>query len=325
MVNMAGIDLSWTEKYRPAKLSDVIGQEAIVEKLKAFVKVKSFPSMIFAGPAGVGKTTSAIAMAKELYAESINEAFLELNASDSRGIEVVRGKVKEFARTIPLSSGLVKIIFLDEADALTPEAQHALRRTMEKYSATTRFILGANYSSKIIDPIQSRCVVLRFKPLKEEHMRSYIKRISESEALDIDQKAIDALLYVGEGDLRRLTNIMQSAAVTEKKITENSIYEIAARAHPKEVVAMLRCALTGDFDKARNELNTLTLVHGMSGEDVLVQCYREAVTMDIEDKKKLKLIAQIGECNFRIVEGANDRIQLEAMLAKLAMQSDAKS
>ncbi len=324
MIFMAGIDLSWTEKYRPSRLSEIIGQEAIVEKLKAFVKVKSFPSMIFAGPAGVGKTTSAIAMAKELYGESINEAFLELNASDSRGIEVVRGKVKEFARTIPLSSGLVKIVFLDEADALTPEAQHALRRTMEKYSATTRFILGANYSSKIIDPIQSRCVVLRFKPLKEENMQNYIKRVAESEKLDVDQKAIEALLYVSEGDLRRLTNIMQSAAVTEKRITESSIYEIAARARPKEVIAMLRYALSGDFDKARIELNTLTLIHGMSGEDVLVQCYREAVGMEIEDKKKLRLIAQIGDCNFRIVEGANDRIQLESMLAKLALLGDGK-
>ena len=316
---MAEIDLSWTEKYRPSKLTEVIGQDSIVEKLKAFVKIKSFPSMIFAGPAGVGKTTSAIAMAKELYGESINEAFLELNASDSRGIEVVRGKVKEFARTIPLSSGLVKIIFLDEADALTPEAQHALRRTMEKYSATTRFILGANYSSKIIDPIQSRCVVLRFKPLKEEEMKAYIKRVGASESLDIDEKAVEALLYVCEGDLRRLTNILQSAAVTEKKITETSIYEIAARARPKEVIAMLRCALSGDFEKARIELNTLTLVHGMSGEDVLVQCYREALSMELEDKKKLRLIAQIGDCNYRIVEGANDKIQLEAMLAKLAL------
>ncbi|MGC8479330.1 MAG: replication factor C small subunit [Candidatus Micrarchaeia archaeon] len=313
------MDLSWTEKYRPSKLSEIIGQDAIVEKLKAFVKVKSFPSMIFAGPAGVGKTTSAIAMAKELYGESINEAFLELNASDSRGIEVVRGKVKEFARTIPLSSGLVKIVFLDEADALTPEAQHALRRTMEKYSAATRFILGANYSSKIIDPIQSRCVVLRFKPLKEDEMRSYIERIAASENLELDKKAIDALLYVSEGDLRRLTNIMQSATVTDKKVTESSIYEIAARARPKEVIAMLRFALSGDFEKARTELNTLTLVHGMSGEDILVQCYREAVSMEIEDKKKLRLISQIGDCNYRIVEGANDRIQLESMLAKLAL------
>ncbi len=316
---MEGIELSWTEKYRPAKLDEVIGQTAIVDKLHAFVKQQSFPSMIFSGPAGVGKTTSAIAMANELYGENIREAFLELNASDSRGIEVVRGKVKEFARTIPLSSGMVKIVFLDEADALTPEAQHALRRTMEKYSATTRFILSANYSSKIIDPIQSRCVVLRFKPLKEEEMKVYIARIAKNEKLEISEKASEALLYVSDGDLRKLTNIMQSASVSDGKISEQSVYDIAARARPKEIIAMLRYALSGDFDKARTELSTLVLVYGMSGEDILMQCYREALNMDIDEKKKLTVISNIGDCNFRIVEGANDRIQLESMLAKLAL------
>ena len=145
---MKVLDKPWTEKYRPSNLSEVIGQEAIVDKLKAFVGAKNFPSMIFAGPAGVGKTTSAIAMAHELYGDQMGEAFLELNASDARGIDVIRGRVKEFARTIPLSGGMVKIIFLDEADALTSEAQHALRRTMEKYSASTRFILSANYARR---------------------------------------------------------------------------------------------------------------------------------------------------------------------------------
>jgi len=316
---MGVLDISWTEKYRPGSLADVIGQEAIVDRLKAFVKADSFPNMIFAGPAGVGKTSCAIAMAKELYGDKINEAFLELNASDSRGIDVIRGKVKEFARTISLSSDLIKIIFLDEADALTPEAQHALRRTMEKYAATTRFILSANYASKIIEPIQSRCVVLRFKPLNEEEMRKYIKRIAKGEGIEIDEKAIDALIYVAEGDLRKLTNVLQSAAIMSKSVTDKSIYDIAARARPKEVVSMLRYAISGDFVKAREELNTLFLTYGMSGEDVLLQCYREALNLSIDDKLKLEIVNAIGDYNFRIVEGANDRIQLEAMLAKFAL------
>jgi len=316
------IDTSWAEKYRPQILDDVIGQGSIVAKLKDFVKARNFPSMIFAGPAGVGKTTCAMAMAKELYGKRINESFLELNASDSRGIDVVRGKVKEFARTLSMDSSTVKIVFLDEADALTAEAQHALRRTMEKYSAGTRFILSANYSSKIIDPIQSRCVVFRFKPLKEEEMKSYTKRVAEKEGLKISDKAVEALLYVSEGDLRKLTNTMQSAAVSAKEISESAIYDIAARARPKEIVAMLRYAITGDFEKARNELNTLILVYGMSGEDILIQCYREALNLDLEDRLRLRLISSIGDCNFRIVEGANDRIQLEAMLANFALLKD---
>ncbi len=316
---MGVLDVSWTEKYRPGSLDDVIGQDAIVDRLKAFVKADSFPNMIFAGPAGVGKTSCAIAMAKELYGDKINEAFLELNASDSRGIDVIRGKVKEFARTMALSSNTIKIIFLDEADALTPEAQHALRRTMEKYAATTRFILSANYASKIIEPIQSRCVVLRFKPLNEDEMRKYIKRIAEGEGITIDDSAISALIYVAEGDLRKLTNVLQSAAIMNKKVTDKSIYDIAARARPKEVVSMLRYAISGDFAKAREELNTLFLAYGMSGEDVLLQCYREALNLSIDDKLKLEIVNAIGDYNFRIVEGANDRIQLEAMLAKFAL------
>ncbi len=316
---MEVLDLQWTEKYRPAKLSEVIGQKAIVDRLKAFVREKSFPSMIFSGPAGVGKTTSAVAMAKELYGDSLHQAFLELNASDSRGIDVIRGKVKEFAKTLSLSSDLVKIIFLDEADALTSEAQHALRRTMEKYSSTTRFVLSANYASKIIEPIQSRCVVLRFKPLKEDEMRDYIDRIVKGEGLNIDDKAIEALIYVSEGDLRKITNTLQGAAISNKDVTEKSIYEIASKARPKEVVSMLRYALDGNFTKARDELNVLFLSYGMSGEDILVQCHKEALNLPVEDRLKLKLISNIGDYNFRIVEGANERIQLEAMLAKLAL------
>ena len=316
---METLDLPWTEKYRPSKLDDVIGQKQIVQRLKAFVASGNFPNMIFSGTAGIGKTTCAVAMARELYGNRMNEAFLELNASDQRGIDVIRGKVKEFARTLALSGDMLKIVFLDEADALTSEAQHALRRTMEKYSASTRFILSANYASKIIEPIQSRCVVFRFRQLNEQDMDGYISRISRTEGLKIDPKAMEALIYVGEGDLRKLTNVLQSAAVLKKEVNESDVYEIAAKARPREISTMLRYAINGDFMKARSELNTLVLNHGMSGEDILFQCYREAVSMEIEDRLKLKIISAIGDYNFRIIEGANDRIQLEAMLAKLAL------
>ena len=312
-------NIPWIEKYRPKRLDEIIGQNAIVERLKAFVKAKNFPNMIFSGPAGVGKTTAAIAFANELYGSELSSYFLETNASDARGIDVIRGRIKEFAKTLPMQSGLVKIAFLDEADALTPEAQHALRRTMERYSQTTRFIFSANYASKIIEPIQSRCVVLRFRPLNEEQVREYIKRIEKGEELEIDGKAVDALIYVGEGDLRKLTNVLQGAAAMNTKITERQIYDIASRARPKEIISMLRYALSGDFTNARNELDKLMLENGMSGEDVLLQCYREVINMEISDKQKLELIKEIGDCNYKIVEGANERIQLEAMLASIAL------
>ncbi len=316
---MQTLDLPWTEKYRPKSLEEVIGQGIIVDRLKAFVKNRNFPSMIFAGTAGVGKTTCAIALANDLYGGSLNGAFKEMNASDSRGIDVIRGEVKEFAKTISIANIPLKIIFLDEADALTSDAQHALRRTMEKYSAETRFILSANYASKIIDPIQSRCVVFRFKQLTEADMREYIKRIIKGESIEIEEKAIDALIYVSDGDLRKLTNIMQSCAIQQRTITESGVYDVAARARPKEITSMLKYAIEGRFNDARGELDNLLLKHGMNGEDILLQCYKETQGLNIDERMKLGIISNIGETNFRIVEGANERIQLEAMIANIAL------
>jgi replication factor C small subunit len=275
--------------------------------------------MIFAGTAGVGKTTCAIAMANDLYGGSFTGAFKELNASDARGIDVIRGEVKEFAKTISIASVPIKIIFLDEADALTSDAQHALRRTMERFSKETRFILSANYANKIIEPIQSRCVVFRFKQLKEEDMKKYIERIKVSEGLEFDEKVVEALIYVSDGDLRKLTNVLQSCAMNNKRIKESDIYDISAKARPKEIAAMLRYAVNGDFAMARGELDNLFLKHGMSGEDILIQCYKEVQNLNIDERAKLKAIAGFGETNFRIVEGANERIQLEAMLAEIAL------
>ncbi len=312
-------ELPWIEKYRPKSLGEVIGQKLIVGRLKSFVEKGNFPNMIFAGTAGVGKTTCAIAMAKDLYKEELNQAFKEMNASDQRGIDVIRGEVKEFAKTRSMAKVPVKIIFLDEADSLTADAQHALRRTMEKYSAETRFILSANYASKIIDPIQSRCVVFRFKPLTEQDMEEYINNIVKNEGLEIDEKVIKALVYVSDGDLRKLTNILQSAALQGKKVTEAHIYDIASRARPKEIVSMLKSAITGDFETARTELDNLMLRQGMSAEDIITQCYREVQGLNIDERSKLRIAVALGEANFRIVEGANERIQLEATLAQLSL------
>jgi len=315
-------DLPWIEKYRPKHLNEVIGQDAIVDRLKSFVEKGNFPNMIFAGSAGIGKTTCAIALANDLYGDEINAAFKELNASDARGIDVIRGEVKEFAKTRSMAKVPIKIIFLDEADSLTSDAQHALRRTMEKFSKETRFILSANYASKIIEPIQSRCVVFRFKPLNENEMRAYIKRIVENEGLEIDEKAINALIYVGNGDLRKLTNVLQSSAMQSKKITETAVYEIAARARPKEIINMLNAAINGNFEEAKNELDTLMIKNGMSAEDILTQCFREVQALNINEKMKLKIVTYIGDCNFKVVEGANEHIQLETLLAQIALSSE---
>jgi len=166
----------WIEKYRPKKLDDVAGQSKIIERLKTYAKTKSVPHLIFAGHAGTGKTTSAIALSREVFGDTWKQNFNELNASDERGIGIIRGKIKDFARTAPIGKNRFKILFLDEADSLTNDAQAALRRTIEKYTHICRFILSANYSSKIIEPIQSRCTVFRFGPIKPDDIRNYMRK-----------------------------------------------------------------------------------------------------------------------------------------------------
>jgi len=304
----------WTEKYRPRKLDEMVGQDAVVERLKAYVKSRSIPHLLFAGPAGLGKTTAALCITNELFGD-IRGNFLELNASDERGIEVVRTKIKDFARTVPLS-GSFKIIFLDEADALTPDAQNALRRTMENYTKTCRFILSCNYSSKIIEPIQSRCAIFRFKPISKDAIIKRLETILKEEGVEHTKDGLDAIVYVSEGDLRRAINLLQSVA-TFGEVNEDNVYSIAARARPEDIKNVLNLALNGKFLDARNLIDRLILVHGMSGEDILLQMNREVMNLDRDDELKIRIIDLIGETNFNLVEGANERIQLEALLARI--------
>jgi replication factor C small subunit len=211
---MVEVELPWVEKYRPANLSEVVGHEEITKRLKGYVEKKNIPNMMFSGPAGTGKTSSAIALAKEFFGTNYEQNFLELNASDDRGIDVVRNTIKDFARTLAFDAGF-KIIFLDECDALTQDAQQALRRTMEKYTKTCRFILSCNYSSKIIEPIQSRCVIYRFKPLNALDVDKQIDHIASKEKLSVDEGAKKALNYVSNGDMRKTTNILQAASTLQ--------------------------------------------------------------------------------------------------------------
>ena len=308
------MELPWTEKYRPKKLKEMIGQDPIVNRLEAYVKARSMPHLLFAGPAGSGKTTAAICIANELFG-SIEQDFLELNASDERGIDVVRTKIKDFARTRPLH-GDFKIIFLDEADALTSDAQNALRRTMESYTQTCRFFLSCNYSSKIIEPIQSRCAIFRFKRISKEEIKKQLENILKKENVAFDSNGLDSILYVVEGDMRLAINILQSAAALGK-VDDKNVLSIAARAKPEDIKNIIELALNGKFLDARNLLDKLMLSYGLSGEDILLQMNREVWTLDIKDMTKVKIIDLIGETNFNLVEGANERIQLEALLARI--------
>jgi replication factor C small subunit len=311
-------ELPWVEKYRPDSLKGVVGQREIVARLQSYVGSRNCPNMLFSGPAGVGKTSAAVALAKGLFGKEFERNFLELNASDERGIDVVRKTIKDFARTLAFNADF-KIIFLDESDALTSDAQQALRRTMEKYTKTCRFILSCNYSSRIIEPIQSRCVVFRFKPLSSRDMGERLQAISKDEKVKPDKKALEAIIYVSMGDMRKAINVLQAASSLGKSVSETTVFNVSSRARPQEIKEMVSLAFNGKFTEARNKLDCLMYEHGMSGEDVMLQLYREIIDApekEIDSKTKIALVDIIGEYNFRLVEGANERIQLEALLAQ---------
>ena len=309
----------WTEKYRPQEFSEVKGQREIVKRIKAFVELQNIPHLLFAGPAGVGKTTLALVIAKKLFKDRWHQNFLELNASDERGIDIIRNKVKDFARTRAIGDVPFKIIYLDECDALTREAQQALRRTMENYTQNCRFILSANYSSKIIDPIQSRCAMFRFKPLGKEEIFTIIEHIEKEEKIKINEKAKEALYDVSEGDARKVNNILQSSAAISKDITEETIYSMASVAKPKEVDEVLKLALQNKFIDARNKLMDIMLNYGLSGLDIIKQIQKEILNLDTDNEKKMLLMEKCGEIEFRMIEGSDEFIQLEALLSQFVL------
>ncbi|EHQ34571.1 replication factor C small subunit [Methanoplanus limicola] len=307
----------WIEKYRPKRLDDVVGQKEIVSRLKSYVKTKSLPHLLFTGTAGIGKTTSAVALAKEFYGEHWNVNFREMNASDERGIDVVRNQIKQFARTAPIGGAEFKILFLDEADALTNDAQAALRRTMENYARTCRFILSCNYSSKIIDPIQSRCAIYRFRPLDREAITEELMHIAENEGLTLSEDAISAIIYVSAGDMRKAINALQGAAIIDPEIKEEMIFEITSTAKPDEILELLEIIIEADFDGAGHKLDELTVKRGIAPNELINQLYRTIVShKTIGRELKLEMISHLGETDFRISEGSDPGIQMEALIAR---------
>jgi len=272
-------------------------------------------------PSVMHNTTCATAIAREVYGDDWRGNFLELNASDQRGIDVVRDRIKNFARS-SFGGFDYRVIFLDEADSLTDDAQSALRRTMEQFADNSRFILSCNYSSRIIDPIQSRCAVFRFSPLPDEAIAAQAREIAEAEGIEMTEDGLDALVYAAGGDMRRVINTLQAAATTGDVVDDEAVYLVTSTARPEEIEAMVEAAIEGDFPRARSTLETLLVDSGMAGGDVIDQLHRSAWEFDIDERRTVQLMERLGEADYRITEGANERVQLEAMLAALALEDE---
>lgn len=308
----------WVEKHRPRTVTDIRGQRSVVERLGVYASKGDFPHLLFAGPPGTGKTTAAMALAMDVFGEEFRRNLLEMNASDERKLESIRSKVKQFARTTPYGDAPFKVIFLDEADALTNDAQGALRRIMEQFAETCRFILSCNYSSKIIEPIQSRCAVFRFRPLPDAEVQDQVALVAASEHLDIVDDAVEAITRIAQGDLRKALTTLQVAAALDRTIDRGLIYETSATAPPEALHAYLMACKEDGFHAARRRLRELLDRYGLAGTDFVAQLHRNLYAADfLDEQAKLRLTERMADVEFRLVEGGSETVQLDALTARL--------
>ena len=305
--------LQWLEKYRPRVMGDIVGNEETVGRLQALVEQGNTPNLILSGPPGTGKTTSVLALARTLLGDAFKEAVLELNASDDRGIEVVRGRIKAFAqKKVTLPPGKHKIIILDEADSMTDGAQQAMRRTMELYSNTTRFALACNLSEKIIEPIQSRCAVLRFSKLTDKHVLKRLQEVLHAEQAGqapFNEEGLEALIFTAEGDMRQALNNAQATIAGFGLISSENVFKVCDQPHPLLIKQVLDASARADFEGANGIVEELW-GKGYCALDIIGTLFRVTKIEPMDEELKLEFIKEIGNCHMRVLDGLGSLLQV---------------
>ncbi|XP_071946391.1 replication factor C subunit 5-like [Antedon mediterranea] len=316
-------NLPWVEKYRPNKLEELIAHTDIINTINKFMKADRLPHLLFYGPPGTGKTSTILACAKQLYSpKEFTSMVLELNASDDRGIGIVRGPILSFSSTRTIFRSGFKLVILDEADAMTNDAQNALRRVIEKYTENVRFCMICNYLSKIIPALQSRCTRFRFGPLDQDQMIPRLRHVINEERVEVTEDGMTALITLATGDMRKSLNMLQSTSMAYDVVNEENVYMCTGHPLTTDIEQMLNWMLNTDFLSAYNNILNLKTLKGLALQDILTEVHTYVHKVEFPANVRVHLLEKMADVEYRLASGTNEKIQLGSLVAAFQIARD---